>query len=128
MPMSHARTIVRAPRRARQWAQHRSNSSIGAATHAGQRTLNLLSDLEVDLGSELHNITVSALNFNVNYRLTGSATGDDTSIVVGIVMVGQDAFDVGSASLPNVVSDHADWMFWEGRTLTSSRDVAGVNE
>ncbi len=122
------RTIVRTQRRARQWAQARANGTIVAATHAGQISINLLTDYEVDIGAELHNITVSALNYNISYRLTSSTTGDDTTVSMGIILVGQDALDIGGTSLPNVSSDHADWMFWDTRTLVSSRDVTDVDE
>jgi len=123
-----ARIIPRAPRRARQWAQVNFNTSLVAATHAAMSAFNLLGALEVDLGYEMHNVTISALNYNINYRLTGSTTGEDTSVTCAIILVGADAFSVGGVSLPDPAEDHADWMFWDERTLSASRDVAGVDE
>ncbi len=122
------RAIVRAPRRARTWAQSSQNGSIAAATHAGAIAFNLLTAYEADIGAELHNVTVSAINFNVNYRLTSSTTGDDFTVFCGIILMGEDAFTVGGTSLPDPASDHADWMFWDNRTLSSSRDVTDIDE
>ena len=122
------RQIVCAPRRARQWAQRITNGSIVAATHAGIGAVNLLSELEVDLSVEMHNVTISALNINVTFRLTSSTTGDDTSVTTAIALVGEDAFTVGGVALPDPFTDHADWMFWDSRTMTSSRDVTDVDE
>ncbi len=115
-----ARTLVRTPRRARQWAQRIANGTIIAATHAGQIAFNLLSEIETDLGYEQHNITISALNFNINYRLTASAIGDDTTVSAGVALVGEDAYGIGTTALPDPATDHADWMFWDTRTLTST--------
>ena len=120
--------VARAPRMPRQWAITAQNQSIVTASHAGMSIVNLLSTYETDIGAEIHNATISAMNFNINYRSTGATTGDDTVVFCGIILVGQDAFTVGGTSLPDPVSDHADWMFWEGRTLTASRDVTDVDE
>ena len=123
-----SRAIIRAPRRARQWALHTTNQTIVAATHAGQVAFDLLQAIEGDLSAEINNATISALNYNVNYRLTGSTTGDDTTVICAIALVGEDAFGIGGTSLPDPSTDHADWMFWDARTLTSSRDVTDVDE
>ncbi len=98
------------------------------ASHAAILPVNLLAPYEVDIGAELHNVTISALNFNINYRLTASTTGDDVTVFCGVIIVGLDAFTIGGTSLPDPASDHSDWMFWESRTLTSSRDVTDVDE
>ncbi len=123
-----ARPVIRAPRRARQWAIRTVNTSIVAATHAGQTAIELLGILEGDLGQEFHNITVGALNFNVDYRLTNSSAGDDTTVAMGICWVGQDAFDIGGTSLPDPSDDHYDWMFHDIRTMSSSVGVTDVDE
>ena len=119
---------ARPARRARQWGITTVNSSIIAATHAGMKSIDLLNTLEGDLSVEIHNATISALNINVNYRLTGSTTGDDTTIFCAVGLFGEDAFGVGGVSLPDPSTDHADWMYWDARTLTSSRDVTDVDE
>ena len=90
--------------------------------------VDLLSTWEADVGSEVNNATISALNFNITYRLTASTTGDDTSVGMGIILVGQEAFDIGGTSLPRPLADHADWMFWDARTMVSSRDVTDKDE
>ena len=123
-----SRQIVRTPRRARQWGIHTSNGSIVAATHAGMIAFDLLQSIEGDLSVEINNATISALNYNVNYRLTSSTTGDDTTVFCAIALVGEDAFGIGGTSLPDPSTDHADWMFWDARTLSSSRDVTDIDE
>jgi len=122
------RQIIRAPRRARQWGITNQNVGIVAATHAGGVAIDLLNKLEGDLSAEFHNVTISALNFNVNYRLTTSTTGDDNTITCAVMLVGEDAFNAGGVALPDIIDDHADYMFWDTRTLTSSRDVTDVDE
>ena len=126
------RSIVRSrfntPRRKRQWAQTIANFSIVGATHATQVAINLLAGLETALGMQLNNVTISALNFNVTYRMTQATTGDDSTISTGIVIVGLDAFPAGGVALPFVTEDHADWMFWDTRTLVASRDVTDKDE
>ena len=126
--LTRPRAVVRAPRRSRQWAQRIINFTVASTLHAGLKTINLLSELETDLGMQFSNVTVSALNFNINYRLTSSTTGDDTTVTLGIAWVGLDAFTVGGLSLPDPSTDHYDWMFWDTRTMSSSRDVTDVDE
>jgi len=122
------RQIVRAPRRARQWAITFSNVAIVAATQAAAVAIPLLSALETDLGFEMHNVTISALKFNINYRLTNSTTGDDCSILCAVAWVSDSAFAAGGVALPDPSVDHYDWMFWDHRTLSSSRDVVDIDE
>ena len=122
------RSLVRAPRRPRQWAITNANGSLVAATHAGQIAFDLGAELEVDIASNLHNVTASALRFNVNYRLTGSTSGDDTTVNLGVGWIGLDAFIAGGVAMPDPSKDHFDWMFHDIRTLTSSRDVTDVDE
>ena len=125
---SVGRPIIRTPRRSRQWAQTIINFSLVAATHAGEKAIDLLTELETDLAMNFSNITISALNFNVDYRLVNSSTGDDTTVTCAVALVGADALAAGAASLPDIAEDHGDYMFWETRTLTSSRDVTDKDE
>ena len=122
------RTIIRTQRRARQWAMKSINFSFTAVDHAGMKSIDLLSELETDMGFELSNVTISALNYNVNFRMSGSTEGDDDTVSVGIILVGQDAFTVGALSLPDVTGDHADWMYWSGHTMSSSVGTVDADE
>ena len=115
------RQFVRTPRRARQWAITNSNGTIVAATQAGMLAINLLALFETDIGAELMNVTISALNYNINYRLTSSTAGDDLTIACGVIIVSEDAFGEGGAALPRPSADHSDWMFNDIRTLTSTQ-------
>jgi len=122
------RIPIRALRRNRQWAQRIVNGSIVVATQAGMLAIDLLSELESDLGMVLANVTISALNYEVDYRLTDSTTGEDVTVIMGIILIGKEAFGIGGVSLPDPAGDHADWMFWDGRTMSASRDVSSVDE
>ena len=120
--------IIRAPRRQRQWAQTRVNATIAAATHAVVVNIDLLTGLEVALGMNLTAVTISAININIDLRLTASSTGQENTISTAVAVVGQDAFDDGAESLPDPANDHYDWMYWDTRTLIASRDVSAVDE
>ena len=118
----------RTRRRSRQWAQRITNGTVTAATHAAAVAVDLLSELNADLGVNTQpNITISAINFNVSYRQTSATTGDDDTITCGIVIMGSDAFTAGGVSLPDPAEDHADWMFWDTRTLVAPRDITDVD-
>ncbi len=122
-------TINRGRRRSRQWAQTFQNFTIAAATHAGAVAIDLLAELNADLGVNTQpNITISALNINVSYRVTAASTGHDNTITTGIILMGTDAFTAGGVSLPDPAEDHADWIFWDARTLVASRDISSVDE
>ena len=115
------RTFARTPRRARQWAIGPTvGGSIVVANQAGQLTFDLLNGLETDLGMQLHNVTVSALRYNVSYRLTTAQSTDDVTIAMGIGWVSQEAIDVGGTSLPDPSTDHYDWMFHDVRTISGT--------
>ena len=122
------RVIVRPPRRARQWGITIVNSTLVAATHAGMKIIDLQNALETQLDRKFSNMTASALRFNVNYRLTGSTTGDDTTIAMGVCYISKAAFVASGVSVPDPSIDNYDWMFHDVRTLTSSRDVTDVDE
>ena len=110
---------VRSPRRLRQWAINTtSGGTIVAATHAGMLVMDLLDGLETDLGFELHNVTASALRYNVTYRGTTWHSTDDNTVACGIAWVGKDALAAGGVSLPDPSEDHYDWMFHDIRTMT----------
>ena len=104
------------------------NGTIAAASQAGMLAVNLLSTYEADIGSELHNVTIGALNYNINYRLTSATTGDDMTISCGVIIVSEDAFGEGGAALPRPNLDHSDWMFNDTRTMSASRDVTDIDE
>ena len=112
----------------RMWGIVSANVSIVVATHAGLADLSLQTRLESDIGSNLHDATASAIRINVNYRLTGSTTGDDNTIACGIAWISDAAEAVGGVAIPDPLEDHYDWMFHDIRTLTSSRDVVDVDE
>ena len=126
--MQRARTIVRAPRRARQWAQVQASGTIVAATQAGMLVVDLLAGLEADLAMNFSNITAGAMNINVNYRSTGSTTGDDTTVTAAVAWINSESFGLGGTSVPDPFTDHFDWMFYDTRTLTASRDVTDIDE
>ncbi len=110
------------------WGIISSNGSIVAATHAGQLIVPLQGKLETDLGASLNQATASAIRVNVNYRLTASTTGDDCTVACGVMWATDAAVAVGGTSIPDPHEDHADWMFHDIRTLSSSRDVTDVDE
>jgi len=122
------RSVVRTPRKSRQWGITTVNGSIVAATSAGKLLVNLQAGIETQLGVALQNVTASAIRLNVNYRLTSSTEGDDTTVACGIAWVSVSAFIAGATSVPDPSSDLYDWMFHDIRTLTSSRDVTDVDE
>ena len=125
---SRNRPIVRAPRRNRQWAMTTQNGTVAAATHAGQLVFNLLGQLESDLGSELHNVTISALNYDIAVRTTGSTAGDTDVLMAAIMLVGEDAFAAGGVALPDLTADHADYMWWQGLAVQATRAASADQE
>ncbi len=117
-----SRSIVnrsRTPRRARQWALTATNGSLVAATSAGKLIVDLGQGLEDELASNLHNITASALRYNISYRQTTSQAGDDDTVAMGVAWVSTNALTAGPASVPNPGSDNWDWMFHDIRTITN---------
>jgi len=99
-----------------------------AATQVAMIQFNLGQNLETDIDSNLHDATASAIRLNINYRLTDSITGEDATICAGIAWISENAAGVGGTSLPDPSSDHHDWMWHDIRTLSASRDVAGIDE
>ena len=112
----------------RMWGIVNENGSLIAATHAGQLVFDLQKKLEADIGSNLHDATASAIRINVNYRVTGSSEGDDTTIALGIGWVSNAAFAVAGVSVPDPVEDHFDWMFHDIRTFSSAIGATDVDE
>ncbi len=119
------RTIVRTPRRARQWAlQTGQNGSLIAATHAGAISIDLFTSIEAELGMTLNNVTLSAICLDVAFQFfTASSVGDRTMIHWGVTWVTQDAFAAGAESMPEPNADNADWMA-HGSVLLCSESTA----
>ncbi len=109
---SRNRNIVRAPRRARQWAlQTGQNGTVAAASHAGAIAIDLFTSIEAELGMTLNNVTLSAIRLAVGCQFFDASTvGDRVMLHWGVTWVTQDAFDAGAVSMPEPNADNADWM------------------
>ena len=88
-----------------------STTTIAAATEAGKAIFDLQVNLEVDLGSNLNNVTASAIRLEMAIRTQATAAvGDTMSGCWGVAWIGNDAIAAGGASIPSPNNDHADWM------------------
>ena len=119
------RGAVRVPRRLRQWGLAVSNQTMTAAGNAGSRLFDLSAGVEVSLGQNLANVTVSAIRMNIDLHCQATAViGDQYRGSWGIMIVTNDAFAAGAVSVPDPVTDDADWMAHGGFQIVS--EVAGA--
>jgi len=119
------RQIVRAPRRARQWAITQNSVSVVAATEAAKAIVSLQDQLEIALAFNLHNTTVSAIRLRLDFHYpSGSTIGDLTRATYGIIWASNDAITAGAASLPNPGVDHSDWVAHGGVSFISESTAA----
>ena len=95
------------------WARRR-NLGLSLAT-ATTQTIDLLTNLETNLGRTLIDVTVGRILLSLGAR-SNSATGD-LDLMYGVIPLGRDALAVGGASVPDPASNadmNKDWMLWGG--------------
>ena len=119
MPLIRTRSPIRSLRRERQWGITSVNTSIVSAGHAGQKNIDLMAGIRSASAYQMPGVTASALRFNVNYRPTSWAAGDDVTVACGVIWATDRAIAAGGVSLPNPDADDADWMFHDLRTMSA---------
>ncbi len=108
-----------APRKERIWGLTSANGTIAAATAAGMIFVDLMQLLRADLGTNLYELTASAIRLQVMYRLTAGASTDTDTVAMGIGWVSDTAIAAGGAALPDPSTDHFDWMAHDIRSFQS---------
>ncbi len=119
--VTRTRNIVRAPRRARQWAvQPGSNGTVVAVTEAAKISFGLTAELETDLEFQLHNVTASAIRLAIGMVFQpATSIGDIAMMHFGVMWIQDDAAAAGVSSVPNPANDSADWMAHAAVTIVS---------
>ena len=111
------RTIVRAPRRPRQWGLTSQNGTVAGSSEATKLPISLDTDLEADLGFQLHNVTVGAGRITIGFHFaTASTIGDRAMLHWGVIILPE---DMPTTEMPNPSTDHSDWLMHGARLMVS---------
>jgi len=109
----------------RQWGIVNASAAVVSASHSTAISINLGAPLEAAIGSNLHNVTVSAMRFNINLLFQATAVvGDQVNLFWGVMWATKDAIAAGALSLPEPTTDHADWIAHGQMSVVA--DVAAV--
>ena len=81
--------------------------------------VDLMALVRADLGTNLYELTASAIRLNVMYRTTASQSTDTETMAVGIGWVSDTAIASGGAALPDPSTDYFDWMAHDIRSFQS---------
>ena len=112
-------------RKTRQWGLVNVTIAIISAAHATAVAVDLQNPLETAIGSNLHNVTVSAMRIliSMNFQATCVA-GDQANVFYGVTWATNDAIAAGALSLPEPTTDHSDWI--AHGNIHAIADTAGV--
>ena len=116
----------RSARRARQWSiQPGINATMTTAGTA--IAFDLQAALETDIGSNLNNVTASAIRLAIGCNFAAGATiGQRVMLHYGVTWVGNDALGIGELALPDPVDDSADWMAHGARLISAESALQHV--
>ena len=109
------RNFARAPRKTRSWALV-DNSSFSITGDNAPVAIGLLANFIVNQEHTIREMTVSAIRLNVGVSTSGTLA-NTAALMVGVAVIGTDAFTAGGVSLPDPAEEHADWMAYNSVQL-----------
>ena len=97
-------------RRPLMWARWQvAEQAVGTGSEVA---FNLLSSYESDYSRNVAEVTVTRILGSISVSSSGVDSLTQSMVGVGIIIVGQAAFDVGVSALPfPLIENHADWMY-----------------